>query len=126
LRCQTFLGKIKGWFPLKNPSRNHLKMRKKTRTLTPFPLGKISLFLIFKKIGFQIDPLPPFRKSSLLKLFIFLMLPLPFLLSHRDLNCCWNISDFPHIPDYHFHLRLTPWYSSQDKLDYLNIFVLFW
>ena len=40
-------------------------------TLTPSLLAKISLFLTFKKIGFQIDPLPPFRKSSLLKLFIF-------------------------------------------------------
>ena len=29
--------------------------------LTPSLLTKISLFLFIKKLGFQIDPLPPFR-----------------------------------------------------------------
>ena len=43
-------------------------------TLTPSLLEKISLFLT---LGFQINPLPPFRNFSLLKLF-FLMASLIF------------------------------------------------
>ena len=59
----------------KKPFKKHLKLRKNKEilTLTPSLLAKISLFLTLKKIGFQIDPLPPFRKSSLLKPFIFLI-----------------------------------------------------
>ena len=56
----------------KKPFKKSLKNEKKNKdilTLTPFPLAKISLFLILKKLGFQIDPLPPFRNFSKLKLF---------------------------------------------------------
>ena len=42
-------------------------------TLTTSIIGKIFLYLTFKKLGFQIDPLPPFRNLSLLKLFFFWM-----------------------------------------------------
>ena len=40
-------------------------------TLPPSLLAKISLFLILKKLDLQIDPLPPFRKISFLKLFFY-------------------------------------------------------
>ena len=66
----------------KNLSRNHLKLSKNKDilTLTPSLLAKISLFLTLKKLGFQIDPLPPFRNFSFLILFIFWMASLSCLM----------------------------------------------
>ena len=59
----------------KEPFKKSLKIEKKNKdilTLTPSLLAKISLFLTIKKLGFQIEPLPPLRTFYLFAHF-FLM-----------------------------------------------------
>ena len=62
MKCQTFLVKNKGCLALKKLLGHLLKLGKKLEHFGSNPLPPDKNFLIYnyEKLGFQIDPLPPY------------------------------------------------------------------